>query len=514
MSRETDKGPVQEENLTRNYDGQLQAWIDVAAECNFEEYPSFSMNVRDSDLSPRTYEKWVNATDGVAMRKEWTVIPSSEHGPLGPTDQDVFVAVQQLISQRGGMPEDGELEFSFSELLNILRWKPHGNNYRTLRTSLARIKQTTFRSSDAFYHEESKSYISDEFSIWDVKFRKTESRRGKSTSHKIIFGKLFLQSWLARYIKGLDAAIYHELSSAVAKRLYRLIDIKRNGFLHWDCDLKELSRQIPLSHGKYPSYIAQKLTRPHEELVRQGFLKNVEIAEGRVHYEISKEYAVRSRTREAVSDPKELIAVERLLSENVREGKAVELVKGYGADSCMRYADALQYQEQVRNRPGWLVKAIERQYQLEPLEERQPALDSTQGRSEQHESVFRSLSGGTTSQQESVDQVPQGSVVQSQQRLHTPDPDPKALEVWEKALEDIADEINAPSLRVWFEGTIPVSFVEETLTISVPNEFAKEYIESRFLEMLESALASQLSPTASLQIAVGLEQNAYNTDIG
>lgn len=365
-----------EEALTRNYDQQIQAWIDVAAECNFEEYPSFSMNVRDADLRPRTYEKWVNTPDGVALRKEWTVIPSSEHGPLGPTDQDVFVAVQQLISQRGGMPEDGELEFTSSELLNILHWKPHGNNYRTLRTSLARIKQTTFRSSDAFYHEESKSYISDEFSIWDVKFRKTESRRGKSTSHKIVFGKLFLQSWLARYIKGLDAALYHELSSAVAKRLYRLIDIKRNGSMKWECDLKELAGQIPLSHRKYPSYIAQKIARPHEELVSQGFLRNVEIANGRVYYEISRKYAARSRAREAVSDPKDLIAVERLMSEDVRESKAVELVKGYGADSCMRYAEALQYQKGLRNRAGWLVKAIEGQYQLQSLENGQPTLDS------------------------------------------------------------------------------------------------------------------------------------------
>lgn len=514
MSRETDKGSTQQENLTRNYDQQLQAWIDVAAECNFEEYPSFSMNVRDSDLSPRTYEKWVNAPDGVAMRKEWTVIPSSEHGPLGPTDQDVFVAVQQLISQRGGMPEDGELEFGFSELLNILRWKPHGNNYRTLRTSLARIKQTTFRSSDAFYHEESKSYISDEFSIWDVKFRKTESRRGRSTSHKIIFGKLFLQSWLARYIKGLDAAIYHELSSAVAKRLYRLIDIKRNGSLYWDCDLKELARQIPLSHGKYPSYIAQKLSRPHEELIRQGFLKDVQIVDGRAYYETSKEYAARSRTREAVSDPKELIAVERLLSENVRESKAVELVRGYGADSCMRYAEALQYQEGVRNRPGWLVKAIERQYRLEPLEHSQPTLESTHDYSNQASAVLRGLSGEESSQRQLHNEASQGNAGECQERQHTPKLDPGAQEIWDKVLNEVSEEINAPSLRVWFEGTVPISLAEDTLTVSVPNSFAKEYIESRFLEMLESALASQFSPTASLQIVVGVESNAHNTDIG
>ena len=84
--------------------------------------------------------------------------------------------------------------------------------------------------------------------------------------------------------------------------------------------------------------------------------------------------------------------------------------------------------------------------------------------------------------------------------------------VWEQILEDVSGEINAPSLRVWFEGTVPVSLTSDTLTISVPNSFAREYIESRFKELLEGALVKRLSPTSRIEIVVGVEDSTDNTD--
>ena len=42
----------------------------------------------------------------------------------------------------------------------------------------------------------------------------------------------------------------------------------------------------------------------------------------------------------------------------------------------------------------------------------------------------------------------------------------------------------------------------DTLTVSVPNSFARDYIESRFKELLEAALVKHLSPTSSLEIVV------------
>src|SRR5919206_5267286 len=65
-------------------------------------------------------------------------------------------------------------------------------------------------------------------------------------------------------------------------------------------------------------------------------------------------------------------------------------------------------------------------------------------------------------------------------------------EVWMEVLDRVSEHINTPSLRVWFEGTRPVRLYDNQLEISVPNSFAKEYIESRFKPLLEEALDSTL----------------------
>ena len=56
----------------------------------------------------------------------------------------------------------------------------------------------------------------------------------------------------------------------------------------------------------------------------------------------------------------------------------------------------------------------------------------------------------------------------------------------------VSEHINTPSFKVWFEGTQPVDLNDNQIEISVPNSFAKEYIESRFRPLLEEALGSVL----------------------
>ncbi len=70
-------------------------------------------------------------------------------------------------------------------------------------------------------------------------------------------------------------------------------------------------------------------------------------------------------------------------------------------------------------------------------------------------------------------------------------------EVWAQVLDRVSEHINVSSLRVWFEGTRPVDLNEEQLEISVPNTFAKEYIESRFRPLLEEAMDSVLGQHGS-----------------
>jgi chromosomal replication initiator protein len=78
-------------------------------------------------------------------------------------------------------------------------------------------------------------------------------------------------------------------------------------------------------------------------------------------------------------------------------------------------------------------------------------------------------------------------------------------DVWIEVLDRISEHINTPSLRVWFEGTSPVGLYDDQLEISVPNLFAKEYIESRFKPLLEEALNSTLG-TESTTLVFSIEE--------
>ena len=80
----------------------------------------------------------------------------------------------------------------------------------------------------------------------------------------------------------------------------------------------------------------------------------------------------------------------------------------------------------------------------------------------------------------------------------------RAEEVWSEVLDRVSEHINTPSFRVWFEGTRPVDLYEQRLEISVPNSFAKEYIESKFRPLLEEALGSVIDrENPSLVVSIG-----------
>src|SRR3712207_7990652 len=65
------------------------------------------------------------------------------------------------------------------------------------------------------------------------------------------FGKLFMRSFHDHYLRGLDTELYWKLDSPVAKRLYRLIDHKRDSFGNWETNLKEdrKSTRLNSSHA-------------------------------------------------------------------------------------------------------------------------------------------------------------------------------------------------------------------------------------------------------------------------
>ena len=460
----------------------------VSAERNLEEYPLFELKARQRGSKARLFERVVEGEGGVSLRQTWKVIPSGEYGMPGPVDQDVYLAVLQLLEQRGGMPEDGELAFSLYELRKVLGWSDDsGGAYHEIRDALVRIQLTGVQSSNAFYSAADEQLIADSFNVWSVHFAQQRKKGGANAParttrdrHVLRFHPVFIRNYEAQYLKGLDADFFWGLKMPLSKRLYRLIDLQRASGLSWRTDLFAVRDQVPLDYH-YPSEIKRALARAHGELQEKGFLSGIEYGEGAsVHYRISPTFARRQKALELSGTPQEMFAIERLMREGVRGDTARDLVVSHGAEGCLRYADALDLQEGIRNRASFLVSAIRKGYALP--ESPEPA----------QEPLEPSLAA----------EVPRETEPPHSESSPPPPPDPAAEELWARVLENAEAEIDASSMRVWFGGVRAVDVGSEYLTISVPTPFAREYIETRFEAALETALREELTGGASLRIVV------------
>jgi hypothetical protein len=466
----------------------------VNAEQNLEKFPLFELKARKRGVKARVFEKAIPGEGGVSLNQMWKVIPSGEYGMPGPVDQDVYLAVLQLLQQRGGMPEDGELSFSLYELRKILGWSDDsGGAYKEIRDALLRIATTSMQSRNAFYSAEERRRIVDTFNIWSVHFAEHEVKgQAVRERHVLKFHPIFIRNYMAQYLKGIDSEFYWSLRSPISKRLYRLVDLQRGGGLSWATDIFGVRDQIPLDYD-YPSQIKRALQKAHDELLHSDFLSGVEY-EGKteVTYKVSRDFARRQKARELSGDPKEIFAIERLIRESIAGDTAREFVVTYGPERCLFYADAVNRQKGVVNRAGWIVSAIKEGWAIRDAAQT-ALLDSlpdapVERGAEDQEASQRPAQG--------VDRALLPPYV-------PPEPDPAAEELWEQVLRDAEGDIDVSSLRIWFDGISPIGIEDSILTVAVPNSFAKEYIETRFGELMESFLKERLSQKASLFFVVG-----------
>ena len=74
----------------------------------------------------------------------------------------------------------------------------------------------------------------------------------------------------------------------------------------------------------------------------------------------------------------------------------------------------------------------------------------------------------------------------------------KHISVWTNCLNFIQQNIDPKQFNLWFKPIRPVSLVESTLTVEVPSEFFREYLEGAYLDLLKAALKKELGTSAKL----------------
>lgn len=81
-------------------------------------------------------------------------------------------------------------------------------------------------------------------------------------------------------------------------------------------------------------------------------------------------------------------------------------------------------------------------------------------------------------------------------------------ELWDKTLTVVRGELNTPTFKTWFENTAPLGVIDDTLVVSVQNEFARDWLESRYSGLLSSALAQVIGRPMGVSFRVPSDTTA------
>ena len=471
----------------------------IPVEINLEGWPLFSRQ-KTPDGGAFEIRESISTDDGRRLDQLWRVTASHDFSLPGSYDEDVFVGVMALVRRRGGMPKDGKIRFSLYELINILGKNKRGENYKKVKESLDRISSTIYYSENAFYVVEDESLETYRFTLWTVHFSRAKSSDGRAAEHHTLtFDDIIIRSYNTGYLKLLDTDLYFALKIPLGKALYRLIDQRRRGSLSWSVEVRELRDLLVMSKNyNAPSRIWEVLAPAHRALRREKFLESATLDGDTARYRIHRDFGSGWYPDEVPAPSLRDEAVSALIHHKVWPNRARVLVDRFGPEKAFHALDMLKIKirgSRVENQGAWVAEVIEHG-DSEELQEMAQFLAAERGEhgGQEHDSgEQRALLSDGEAQWEAEPSPPPAP----------PDPDPQALPLWEAVLEDMSEHINAPSLRVWFEGTVPTALKDETLILSTPNSFAKEYIESRFGELIESLLKKRLSEKASLLVVVG-----------
>src|SRR6056297_1243081 len=85
--------------------------------------------------------------------------------------------------------------------------------------------------------------------------------------------------------------------------------------------------------------------------------------------------------------------------------------------------------------------------------------------------------------------------------------DRKHIDIWNRCLKIIKDNVPSISYRTWFEPIVPLKVEENVLTIQVPSPFFYEYLEEQYIDILRKTLRKELGEKAKLEYSVVMENN-------
>jgi plasmid replication initiation protein len=219
----------------------------------------------------------------------WRVLPSPGDRLPGTFDQDVYVELLHRFHEAGA-PEDGVVTFTLHAFLRSMGRRVDGRTYEQLRAALSRLERTTLESTGAYYDAATSRPLDGRFTVLTsvtIDRRRTADRdqltlfpsltASEPGDARVAISPVIRANIAAAHTVTLSASRYAALTSPVARRLYRLLEVAREeGTVTWRVALERLAEQLPLTQ-RYPSHLQRVLQPAHEMLLAAGLVRDVAV---------------------------------------------------------------------------------------------------------------------------------------------------------------------------------------------------------------------------------------------
>ena len=218
----------------------------------------------------------------------WRVLPTPGDRLPGTFDQDVYVEIFHRYSE-AGFPSDGTVSFTLHAFLRSIGRRVDGRTYEQLRSALNRLERTTLESTGVYVALKRETPLDDRFTILtsvSIERRRLADREqftlfpvltaSEPGDARVTISPLLRENIASGCTVTLSSPLYQSLSSPVARRLYRLIEVAREmDTVTWRIGLEDLAEQLPLAQ-RYPSHLQRILQPAHEMLVSAGVVRSAQ----------------------------------------------------------------------------------------------------------------------------------------------------------------------------------------------------------------------------------------------
>jgi len=85
-------------------------------------------------------------------------------------------------------------------------------------------------------------------------------------------------------------------------------------------------------------------------------------------------------------------------------------------------------------------------------------------------------------------------------------------QIWNEALTLMEKELNKPSFETWLKSTEAINLSQKTAFIAVPNQFAKEWLQTRYINIIQNALRSVINRELEIKFILPGEVPEEKTD--